>query len=292
MYRVVRFAENPIIHPQLDDTIGPNINGPSLIRVPDWVANPLGRFYLYFAHHQGTYIRMAYADDIRGSWVVFPGGVLDLANTSCRHHIASPDVHVMVDRREIVMYFHGVTTDSQRTFRATSKDGLHFDASSLDLGPFYFRALQHDGAWYAMAKTTESPGGGLLMRSPDGKKRFERGPDIIPEQRHTAVLEANGTLQIFFSRGEDCPERILVSTMGLPGDWRDWRPSEPIEVMRPETEYEGGELPLRPSRFGSIHEPVRELRDPAIFRDQGKLYLLYSGAGESVICGAELFELS
>ena len=40
---------------------GNNINGPSLIKVPDWVENPLGEYYLYFAHHSGKYIRMAYS---------------------------------------------------------------------------------------------------------------------------------------------------------------------------------------------------------------------------------------
>ncbi len=60
LYRVRRFKENPIIHARLDNEIGTNINGPSLIRVPDWVDKPLGRYYLYFAHHQGTSIRMAY----------------------------------------------------------------------------------------------------------------------------------------------------------------------------------------------------------------------------------------
>jgi len=52
----------------------------------------------------------------------------------------------------------------------------------------------------------------------------------------------------------------------------------------------GTMLPLRPSRFGSVHEPVRELRDPAVHEENGKLYLLYSGTGESIICGAELME--
>jgi hypothetical protein len=38
-----RFPTNPIIHPHLDDCMGDNINGPSLIRVPDWIEAPLGR---------------------------------------------------------------------------------------------------------------------------------------------------------------------------------------------------------------------------------------------------------
>ena len=40
-----------------------NINGPTVIRVPPWVKRPLGRYYMYFAHHMGAFIRLAYADD-------------------------------------------------------------------------------------------------------------------------------------------------------------------------------------------------------------------------------------
>ena len=59
--RVERFIQNPIITPSLDPRMGQNINGPSLIRVPDWLPNRLGNYYLYFAHHQGQYIRLAYS---------------------------------------------------------------------------------------------------------------------------------------------------------------------------------------------------------------------------------------
>ncbi len=290
MYRAIRFPENPIIHADLDDRIGHNINGPSLIRVPDWVPNPLGRYYLYFAHHQGTFIRLAYADTLHGPWKIYGGGVLRLEETPCSQHIASPDVHVQADDRTIRMYFHGVTHDGQRSFLAVSSDGLHFRALPDVLGPFYFRVFQHEAAWFAIAKTTDAPGGGVLLRSSDGIQRFERGPDILPNQRHVAVLKRDNALHIFYSRGEDCPERILVSTMSLTGDWKEWQPSEPVEVLRPETEEEGGTLPMFPSRFGAIHEPVHELRDPAIYEEDDRLYLFYTGAGETNICGAELFE--
>jgi hypothetical protein len=76
--------------------------------------------------------------------------------------------------------------------------------------------------------------------------------------------------------------------MSLAGDWKNWQPSEPVELLRPETEEEGGNLPVSPSHFGSVHEPVHQLRDPAIFEENDRLYLLYSGAGESNICCAEL----
>ena len=55
-----------------------NINGPTMIRVPDWVEQPLGKYYLYFSHHKGDFIRMAYADLIEGPWTVYEPGVLSL----------------------------------------------------------------------------------------------------------------------------------------------------------------------------------------------------------------------
>ena len=142
MFRTIRFPENPIIHAGLDDEIGRNINGPSLIRVPDWVPHPLGKYYLYFAHHQGKFIRMAHTDRLHGPWKIHRGGVLNLADTACRNLIASPDVHVPVAPGEIVMYFHGCTQGTQRSFRAVSTDGLHFRAAPEILGPFYFRVFQ------------------------------------------------------------------------------------------------------------------------------------------------------
>jgi hypothetical protein len=53
-------------------------------------------------------------------------------------------------------------------------------------------------------------------------------------------------------------------------------------------DYEGGMLPLTASRGGLVNVPVRQLRDPAIFREDGRTYLLYSVAGEHGIAIAEL----
>lgn len=288
MFRCVRFSGNPLVHPGLDAGIGANINGPSLIRVPRWISRPLAKYYLYFAHHRGEHIRLAYADDLGGPWRVYRGGVLSLEDTCCRQHIASPDVHVLPSRQEIVMYFHGGTHEGQRSFRAVSRDGLSFRADTAILGPFYFRVFTCRQAWFAIAKTTDKPGGGVLLRSPDGVSPFQRGPDIIPGQRHVAVLPQGGSLRVFFSRGGDCPERILASTMRLTGDWNSWRPAPPVTVLEPETREEGGHLPLCPSRFGAVDGPVRQLRDPALYEEDGRVYLFYSGAGESNICGAEI----
>ena len=40
--RVMRLLDRPIITPELDPSLGPNIQGPSLISVPDWVSGRLG----------------------------------------------------------------------------------------------------------------------------------------------------------------------------------------------------------------------------------------------------------
>ena len=288
MYRVERFAENPIIHPGLDDSLGININGPSLIRVPSWLPNALGRYYLYFAHHAGDFIRLAYADDLRGPWRIHRPGALRLDQTCCAGHIASPDVHIDASRREIVMYFHGGTPDGQKGFMAVSSDGLNFRASDQVMGLFYLRAFVHEGQNYGIARILGRVGGGALVRSPDGRLPFETGVEMMPRQRHAAVLKQGDGLQVFFSRIGDCPERILMSEVRMEGDWTSWRASEPEDILAPETDYEGGNLPLSPSQFGAVLEPVRELRDPGIFEEGGKTYLLYSCAGESALGIAEL----
>ena len=75
---VERLGSGPIITPEMDSRMGGNIQGPSLIKVPDWVENPLGEYYLYFADHRGTYIRMAYADEVTGPWTIHSPGSLTL----------------------------------------------------------------------------------------------------------------------------------------------------------------------------------------------------------------------
>jgi len=111
---VTRLGDGPIITPEMDTRMGGNIQGPSLIKVPDWVMNPLGNYYLYFADHRGTYVRMAYADEVTGPWTVYSPGTLKLEdsffpttapgqNAALYAHIASPDVHVREDLQQIVM---------------------------------------------------------------------------------------------------------------------------------------------------------------------------------------------
>ena len=286
--RITRFAANPIIRPQLDHSLGDNINGPSLIRVPDWIEKPLGRYYLYFAHHDGGYIRLAFGDTLEGPWTVYADGVLPLREALFAGHVASPDVHVDQARREIRLYYHGSDTPSggggeQFTRVALSKDGLNFSAHPEKLGLPYFRVFRWGGHHYALAMP------GVFYRSRDGLSGFVKGPSLFTrDMRHTALKLDGKTLSVFYTNVGDCPERILLSTIDLAPDWHSWTPTPAVVVLEPELDHEGGNLPRAPSVRGLAGEPVCQLRDPAIFSENGRTYLLYSVAGERSIAIAEI----
>src|SRR5438132_11573094 len=76
-----RLSQNPLITTRSSASLGDNINGPTVIRVPAWVAHPLGRYYMYFAHHMGTFIRLSYADRIEGLRQINEPGVMDVSST-------------------------------------------------------------------------------------------------------------------------------------------------------------------------------------------------------------------
>ena len=293
--RVERLVDAPIIQPNMDDRMGSNIVGPSLIRVPDWIEEPLGRYYLYFADHRGTYIRMAYADALTGPWTMYEAGTLRLeqshfpttcppcAPASAYVHIASPDVHVVDERREIVMYVHGRDIGRQVTRAAVSTDGLRFEGRREILGRPYFRAFEHAGFVHALAMP------GVMYRSLDGLTDFEEGPSLFnPDMRHSALLKRGRRLFVFWTERRDAPERIFVATIDLAGDWRTWVATDPVEVLRPERAWEGADLPVEPSRGGAIDVAVNQLRDPAIYEEGGRVYLLYAVAGERGVGLAEV----
>ena len=297
--RVRRFEQNPIVRPgMLPGSDGANINGPSLIRTPAWLPNALGRYYLYFAHHGGKYIRLAYADRLEGPWRIHEPGTLELTDApGARGHVASPDVFVDEERREIRMYFHGPAkaASGQKTFVARSRDGLRFTASDEILGSFYMRLFRWQGWWYGMAK------GGLLFRSRDGLTNFEKGHNPFPGgnardeeandagPRHVALHVAGSALHVYYTSIGDAPERILRTDIDLTPGWTEWRTAGEVEVLRPETEYEGAHLPVTESTAGAARAAEHALRDPGIFVDaDGRVYLLYSVAGEQGIAVAEL----
>lgn len=341
--KVVRFAENPVIRPEmLPGEDGANICGPSVIRVPDWLEKPLGKYYMYFADHKGGYIRLTYANRVEGPWTVYAPGTLKLdqmvavakaattaaggnAATIKGGHIASPDVHVDDEKKEIRMYFHFQIAPSDawghRSGVALSKDGIRFQpVNTKPIGEPYFRVFKWGGDYYAVGRSA------ALARSHEGLDEFEVGnrhfaaavghkilgrkpePEIlrtvaggkdkeegaIGQIRHTAMKLDRNVLTVFFSRAGDLPETLMSSTVELKGDWKEWRLSAPVMVLRPEKEYEGaGAPPKAPSNpeMRKLPRPMfNDLRDPCIFRDNGKTYLFYSVAGERGIAGAEILD--
>ncbi len=319
--RVERLADAPIITPHTHPSIGENIQGPSLIRVPDWVDQPLGKYYLYFADHKGSYIRLAYSDDLLGPWQVHPPGSLqieksffpsepppvdeeELKRAMARRsqtfggnnlphsiikeftapHIASPDVHVDASNRRIVMYFHGLEGFGiQRSRVAISSDGLDFHAHPEILGRTYLRAFRHGDVTYGIAMP------GQVYRSANGLAAFEAGPVLFnPNMRHCALLKRGDLLHVFWTQVGHVPERILLSTIDLSVPWTEWKETEAVEIMRPERAWEGADQPLEPSLRSVAYGAVNQLRDPAIFEEDGRVFLLYAVAGETGIAIAEL----
>lgn len=295
-----RISNQPVVSPEHCDRIGTNLNGPSVIKVPDWVAHRLGRYYMYFAHHKGRYIRMAYADELTGPWTVYTPGVLDVTETPFAHedlppgpydsyaHVASPDVHVDHDAGLIRMYYHGLEPDGQQLTRhCVSQDGLHFAEHSECLGPPYIRAFFYQDMIYAVSWA------GKLMRARNWTYPFETGPDIFGGDpltppnttiRHVAVLINQDQLTLAFSRIGDTPEHLMITGVELGPDWTQWTPSPPKTLLFPELDWEGAHLPVTTSRIGAADKKEHGLRDPCFFEN----YLFYSGGGESAIGIAKL----
>jgi len=320
--KITRVLEKPIIGPDLHPSIGVNIQGPSLIRVPDWIQNPLGNYYLYFADHKGLYIRLAYADELTGPWKIHTPGSLriehsyfaptpppisdeqlaeltaarrgvsglgspvshDLALEFTLPHIASPDVHVDNENQRIVMYYHGLEGPAfQHSRVATSEDGIDFFAREENIGRSYFRAFKHENMTYALAMP------GQFYRSEDGFTNFEEGPRLfVPNMRHSAVIVRDEHLYVFWTRVGDAPESIMLSTIDLRKNWMDWEESEEVVLLKPEFEWEGANAPIEPSVRSTAYGQVNQLRDPALYVEDGNLYLLYAVAGESGIALARV----
>jgi hypothetical protein len=317
-----RLPQNPLITLRSSASLGDNINGPTIIRVPSWIDKPLGRYYLYFAHHMGAFIRLAYADAITGPWKIYEPGVLPVTATAFYRpppdppenlenfytHVASPEIHVDDANRRLVLWFHGWWTDgtmwpvgepaarawarqhgyAQFTQSADSGDGVHFTVHPAITKSSYLRVFQHGGDFYSMSRL------GLLLRSRDPFASFETGANAFRDGpyahrvRHVAVLRRDLTLYVFFTGIGDAPERVMMSTIDLTADWKAWKASAPIELLRPEAPYECPTLPNEPSEAGDIKGPARQLRDPGIFEENGRTYLFYSICGEQGLAAASL----
>ena len=216
-----RFIDEPIIPPFLEEEIGSNINGPSLIQAPAWIRSPLGKYYLYFADHKGDRIKLAFAENLEGPWKIYTGGTLQLKDSHfltqrpeipddfdvnelgvrdvhrghidhipkkiddlTYPHIASPDVHVDEINQRIVMYYHGLDEFGlQKTRVAVSNDGINFLARKKIVGWPYFRKFSYKGLDYAISMP------GVVYKNSGDLEDFTIVNQIMDEDtRHSAVM--------------------------------------------------------------------------------------------------------
>ena len=242
----------PIITEAMFDSLGAttqesyNINGPSVIRVPDWIASenrpdPNAAYYMYFAHHAGNYIRMAWAMNIEGPWHLYQvgsgvdlgdRGVLDLGSDdeinignsiTIYDHVASPDVFVDDNNQRIVMYFHGPTrvnggNISQKSLVATSSYGLDFTGNiePVRLGRFYFRVFEYKGNLYATSNS------GYLFKALDPNDPWTP-PTGFDFKEDLWAMRSDSPFQndiddANFADIPDEPLRVRHSTVRLVGD--------------------------------------------------------------------------
>jgi len=152
----------------------------------------------------------------------------------------------------------------------------------------YLRVFRINGALYGMGRL------GRLLRSTDPLSAFETGPNpfragsYANRVRHVSLLQRAGLMHVFFSAIGDAPERILMSTMSISGDWNSWTASPPVDVLQPAAPYECPTMPNAPSEAGDVKGPVRQMHDPAIFEENGRVFLFYSFCGEQGIAAAQL----
>lgn len=293
---------------------------PSLVKIPDWVppearAHPEAVYYLYWASHYGWYIRLSWSRTIEGPYTEFnsPGnrslthprfGVLSFPGQNedfqfangvfIYAHISSPEVIIDDANERFVMFFHGPCNDDQKSFVATSPDGLNFNPVEHGgieghgvvpqiFASQYLRPFAYDGAYYGVAMH------GVLVKSPDNALYItEPGPN--PQQtlwtsghapvsgtvgpRHAAARVRDGRyLDYFFSRRIE-NEHIEVATIDMAaGPWTSWYELAPsVTVIDNTASWEGDDT-----------------RDPAVYEEAGSVYLLYAGGGENGI-GLALLE--
>ncbi len=276
-----------------------NINGPVCFKVPPWIKNPLGKYYLIFSDHQGSYLRLAYADSMNSDWTIYKTKILEIKklNKILYDHIASPDIYIDNFHKQICLYFHSRSRKygrEQLTFVALSKNGINYRIKSLDpIAPFYFRIFSYKRNYYGLSK------GGDLFKSKNKflkfkfiKNIFNRYNDKYHNQigsvRHLCLLKKKNYLEIFYTKIGDKPERIYQGILKLFKDERNWNVKSQKEILRPTKVYEGSEIKVRISRSGPSKKIENALRDPYVIVDKINTYLLYCVKGEKGIALAKI----
>lgn len=241
-YRHLRTLLNPddLAYNPTGEIIFPCVRG-----VYDKLADPLGRYYLYYAPHDAPGgICLAYGDSLEGPFTEYPHNPV-VSNVWQPHydvsHVSSPHVMWHEGARELWLYFHGENTTTRL---ARSTDGIHFTYDSTvlttDMLPegttetSYARVFPHElparGAHYVMLfmrnKTDDHRDVGWGW-SADGRTwEFDQEPLID----HSAVgavnvggphlLSRNGTTYVVYNSDKESGGNLLVTEVGNAFDRR------------------------------------------------------------------------
>lgn len=299
-----QFIENKtliISKMNLPKVMSDNINGPSCLRTPNFIKNPVGKYLLYFAHHTGEFIRIAYSEDIFTGWKILDHKINNVSEEKEFHdHVASPDIYVDNIEKSVYMFFHSRIKGSrkQKTFLSKSNDGINFALVKGDLNlPFYFRHVTIETKTFAVTK-----GGNLYINMVNpiantwralnnintGKSNEEVMHNSSGSIRHASLIYYMKIFIAFYSRIGDSPERIYAAKIVENGKGL-WLMSNEFEITRPELNFEGANLDIEASVAGpSLHEE-NALRDPYVMQDGEDYFLFYACAGESGIAVGKLF---
>lgn len=149
---------------------------PSVVRMAGRVAQPLGRFYLYYAPHDAPGgICLASADRPEGPWREHPGNPVIARGWPPHYqvsHVSGPDAIWSEEEGKLLLYFHG---ENPVTRLASSRDGVQFDYEGEVVTTRMFPHLSE--ASYGRVFRHTLPGQGnryvmLLMGNDRGTRRI------------------------------------------------------------------------------------------------------------------------
>ena len=96
---------------------------PSIVKTEGRIANPLGKYYLYYAPHKHVAISMAYSDSLEGPWTEYKG------NPVIRGPSA-PDIRWIEEHWKFYMWGH---RKNSQTELWTSEDGIAFQHRGVSI---------------------------------------------------------------------------------------------------------------------------------------------------------------
>ena len=283
----------------LTQNFNSNICNPCIIKVPEWVKDSLGKYYLYYADHRGKYIKFAFSNFIFNNWRSKLDIIININSfNNAINHIASPEIYIDDIKKKfyLLTHSHSATHKGQWTYVSESNNGLHFKVvNDKPLAPFYLRVFKYNNFFYGVSK------GGNLWKTNELIREFYPCQNLFDPSksnellhnyegavRHVGLFVENNILYIFYSKIGDKPERIYFSKLNLEKNDKNWKFNSETELLRPTMDFEGANLPLLKSKPGDTPVAENALRDPYLFKINSNYYLAYCVQGEFGIAIAEI----